>query len=206
MVSNNKGINLPGVAVSVPALSEKDREDLRFAMRLGVDMIALSFVRSAEDIVDVARDHGRVRRPHPRHRQDREAAGGRQPRGHRRSLRRHHGRPRRPRRRDAARGRAARAEARHRAGPPRGQAGHRRHPGARVDDREPPPDARRGLRRRQRRARRRRRAHALRRDVGRRVAHRLGAHHGAHHRVDRGEGLRQDRPRCRPTPRRSGER
>ena len=53
VVSNNKGINLPGVAVSVPALSEKDRDDLRFAMRLGVDLIALSFVRSAEDIVDV---------------------------------------------------------------------------------------------------------------------------------------------------------
>jgi pyruvate kinase len=52
-VSNNKGINLPGVAVSVPALSEKDREDLRFAMRLGVDLIALSFVRSADDIADV---------------------------------------------------------------------------------------------------------------------------------------------------------
>ena len=53
VVSNNKGINLPGVAVSVPALSDKDREDLRFAMRMGVDMIALSFVRSADDIVDV---------------------------------------------------------------------------------------------------------------------------------------------------------
>jgi pyruvate kinase len=53
VVSDNKGINLPGVAVSVPALSEKDRDDLRFAMRLGVDMIALSFVRSADDIVDV---------------------------------------------------------------------------------------------------------------------------------------------------------
>jgi pyruvate kinase len=53
VVSNNKGINLPGVAVSVPALSEKDRDDLRFAMRIGVDMIALSFVRSADDIKDV---------------------------------------------------------------------------------------------------------------------------------------------------------
>lgn len=49
-VSNNKGINLPGVAVSVPALSEKDTDDLRWALRNGVDMIALSFVRSAEDI------------------------------------------------------------------------------------------------------------------------------------------------------------
>ncbi|GAB2878976.1 pyruvate kinase [Myroides odoratimimus subsp. xuanwuensis] len=52
-VSNNKGINLPGVAVSVPALSEKDIADLRFALHLGVDFIALSFVRSAADAADV---------------------------------------------------------------------------------------------------------------------------------------------------------
>ncbi|GAA1911603.1 pyruvate kinase [Nocardioides lentus] len=52
-VSNNKGINLPGVAVSVPAMSEKDVEDLRFALRLGVDFIALSFVRDASDVEDV---------------------------------------------------------------------------------------------------------------------------------------------------------
>jgi pyruvate kinase len=52
-VSDNKGINLPGVAVSVPAMSEKDKEDLRWALRLGADMIALSFVRSAADIEDV---------------------------------------------------------------------------------------------------------------------------------------------------------
>jgi len=49
-VSNNKGVSLPNVAVSVPALSEKDAEDLRFALRLGVDLVALSFVRSPEDI------------------------------------------------------------------------------------------------------------------------------------------------------------
>jgi pyruvate kinase len=52
-VSNNKGINLPGVAVSVPALSEKDKEDLRWGLNAGADFIALSFVRSAADIVDV---------------------------------------------------------------------------------------------------------------------------------------------------------
>jgi pyruvate kinase len=52
-LSNNKGINLPGVSVSVPALSEKDREDLRWACRLGADMIALSFVRGPDDILDV---------------------------------------------------------------------------------------------------------------------------------------------------------
>lgn len=52
-VSNNKGINLPGVAVSVPAMSEKDEDDLRWGLRAGADFIALSFVRSAADIKDV---------------------------------------------------------------------------------------------------------------------------------------------------------
>lgn len=52
-VSNNKGINLPGVAVNVPALSEKDEDDLRWALRLGADYIALSFVRDAADITRV---------------------------------------------------------------------------------------------------------------------------------------------------------
>ena len=52
-VSDHKGINLPGVAVSVPALSEKDVEDLRFALSLSVDFVALSFVRSAKDVDDV---------------------------------------------------------------------------------------------------------------------------------------------------------
>ncbi len=52
-ISNHKGINLPGVAVSVPAMSEKDKEDLRWALHMTVDMIALSFVRSAADAEDV---------------------------------------------------------------------------------------------------------------------------------------------------------
>ena len=52
-ISNHKGINLPGVAVSVPALSEKDVADLRWALRTGVDFVALSFVRSAADAEDV---------------------------------------------------------------------------------------------------------------------------------------------------------
>ncbi|MEN9747573.1 MAG: hypothetical protein RLZZ603_265 [Actinomycetota bacterium] len=52
-VSNNKGINLPGVAVNVPALSEKDEADLRWGLKLGIDMVALSFVRNASDIVRV---------------------------------------------------------------------------------------------------------------------------------------------------------
>ncbi|MFG1606359.1 pyruvate kinase [Actinoplanes sp. NPDC049265] len=49
-VSNNKGVSLPNVAVSVPAMSDKDEEDLRFALRMGADVIALSFVRSPDDI------------------------------------------------------------------------------------------------------------------------------------------------------------
>jgi pyruvate kinase len=64
-VSNNKGLSLPGVDVSVPAMSDKDAEDLEFALRLGVDYIALSFVRHAEDIklVHQVMDRVGVRRP-----------------------------------------------------------------------------------------------------------------------------------------------
>ncbi|MFY2860526.1 pyruvate kinase [Mycobacterium sp. THU-M104] len=49
-VSNNKGMSLPGMSVSAPPLSEKDIEDLTFAVSLGVDIVALSFVRSPSDI------------------------------------------------------------------------------------------------------------------------------------------------------------
>ncbi len=55
MLKNNKGINLPGVDVSAPALSEKDRTDIGFALRLGVDYVALSFVRRAEDVIEAKR-------------------------------------------------------------------------------------------------------------------------------------------------------
>ncbi|MEO6954747.1 MAG: pyruvate kinase [Polyangia bacterium] len=49
-LKNNKGINLPGVNVSAPPLTEKDIDDLRFGQRIGVDFVALSFVRSGDDI------------------------------------------------------------------------------------------------------------------------------------------------------------
>jgi len=49
-VSNHKGINLPGVAVSAPALTGKDESDLRWALATGVDIVAMSFVRSPEDV------------------------------------------------------------------------------------------------------------------------------------------------------------
>ncbi|MEV7126305.1 pyruvate kinase [Streptomyces sp. NPDC093260] len=62
MVSDHKGLNLPTAAVSLPALSKKDEDDLRWALHTGFDAIALSFVRSARDILDVHRimdDEGR---------------------------------------------------------------------------------------------------------------------------------------------------
>ena len=55
ILKNNKGINLPGVDVSAPALSEKDRTDIGFALRYGVDYVALSFVRRAEDVLEAKR-------------------------------------------------------------------------------------------------------------------------------------------------------
>lgn len=52
LLKEHKGINLPGVAVSTPALTEKDCDDLRFGIKHGVDYVALSFVRSPNDIHD----------------------------------------------------------------------------------------------------------------------------------------------------------
>src|SRR5207248_3705007 len=52
LLKEHKGINLPGVAVSAPALTEKDRDDLRFGVKHGVDYVALSFVRSSEDVLE----------------------------------------------------------------------------------------------------------------------------------------------------------
>ncbi|NJP65856.1 pyruvate kinase [Streptomyces spiramenti] len=65
VISDHKGINLPGVAVNVPALSEKDVEDLEFALRMGSDMVALSFVRNADDVRDVHEVMDRVGRRVP---------------------------------------------------------------------------------------------------------------------------------------------
>jgi pyruvate kinase len=52
-VSSQKGVNLPGVPIPIPALTRKDLEDLEFALKLGCDFIALSFVRSAADVRDL---------------------------------------------------------------------------------------------------------------------------------------------------------
>jgi pyruvate kinase len=55
MLGENKGINLPGIPVKVPSLTEKDEEDLEFAVGQGVDAVAVSFVRTAEDVRHVRR-------------------------------------------------------------------------------------------------------------------------------------------------------
>ena len=55
MLGEHKGINLPGVALSIPALTAKDRKDLEFGLAHGVDAIAMSFVRTAQDVTAVKR-------------------------------------------------------------------------------------------------------------------------------------------------------
>ena len=55
MLSNNKGVNIPGVKLSMPYLSEADISDIRFAAREGFDFIAASFVTCADDVLDVRR-------------------------------------------------------------------------------------------------------------------------------------------------------
>ncbi len=53
LLGEHKGINLPGIALSIPALTRKDRQDLEFGLSHHVDMVALSFVRSAADVASV---------------------------------------------------------------------------------------------------------------------------------------------------------
>lgn len=55
LLKQNKGINLPGIRVSAPSLTEKDLVDLEFAVSQGVDYIGLSFVQRPEDVVDLRR-------------------------------------------------------------------------------------------------------------------------------------------------------
>jgi pyruvate kinase len=52
-LKSNKGLNLPRASLSIPAITEKDREDLKFALEVGVDAVALSFVRSAAEVLDL---------------------------------------------------------------------------------------------------------------------------------------------------------
>ncbi|MFY0538606.1 pyruvate kinase [Nannocystis pusilla] len=63
LLTSRKGVNLPGVHLSLPSMTEKDKEDLRFALELGVDLVAISFVRQPEDVLAVRtmmEEYGRV--------------------------------------------------------------------------------------------------------------------------------------------------
>ena len=115
-VSDHKGLNLPGVKVSVPALTGKDADDLRWALGLRADLVALSFVQGPEDAGPARAIMDEVGRPPAAHREDRETPGGGDARGDRRRVRRDHGGPRRPGRGVPAGAGAAGAEARDQAG------------------------------------------------------------------------------------------
>ena len=61
VISNNKGVNLPGRVTNLPAITPKDVDDIKFGIENGIDMIAASFVRKKEDIYDIRKvleDHG----------------------------------------------------------------------------------------------------------------------------------------------------
>ena len=95
-LGSRKHINLPGIRVNLPSISEQDKADIRFGIRHNVDFLAVSFVRSAEALREARRvivDAGGT--PRQIDREDRKPGGYRQPgRDHRRG-RRHHGGPRR---------------------------------------------------------------------------------------------------------------
>ena len=140
ILNSNKGLNLPRAALSIPAITEKDREDLAFAVEQGLDWIALSFVRTAEEVLDLkgyirtlsAFGHqtpvmAKIEKPEAIQNIDAiiAAADG------------DHGGARRPGHRDVPRRRADAAEDDHRQVQRAGQAGGHGHPDARLDDPQP---------------------------------------------------------------------
>ena len=103
-VASHQGLNLPGADVGLPAAGREDLAWVDFAVEQGIDLLAVSFVRRAEDLGPGRAPGPHRRRRHPGDREDREAAGGRARRGDRQGGdRRDHGRPRRPRDRAADR-------------------------------------------------------------------------------------------------------
>ena len=150
VMKNNKGVNVPGIRLSMPYMSQRDREDILFGVEQGFDFIAASFVRTAADVREIRRLLDEAGLLHPDHRQDRES--GRRQQSHGDPLRggRHHGGPGRHGRGDRLHGDPHHPEGHDR--PVHGcrQARHHRHPDARLHGGEPSPhpggDHRRGQR------------------------------------------------------------
>ena len=101
-LSARKGVNVTYARPELPAITEKDLADLELAAELDADFVALSFVRTADDIEQLRGAHGRADLPGARGGEDREGRGLRAARRDHRRLRRHHGRARRLRRRGRA--------------------------------------------------------------------------------------------------------
>ena len=138
VISDRKGVNVPDAEIPIPAMTEKDRRDLAFAVEHGADWIALSFVQRPRGSCRGAPADRRARRQQAGFvRQDREAAGGPPARRDHPAFRRGDGGARRPRCRTRARGRAAAAEEDRQRDQADRQAGDRRDADARIDDREP---------------------------------------------------------------------
>ena len=132
---SRKGLNLPGIDLGISAFTDHDRACLEFALKHGVDAVSQSFVETAADI-EAVRAAAKAIGKQPFiiakiERVGRARALRRDPEGGRR----HHGGARRPRRGSADRGDRHPAEAAHRQGQPRRQAGHHRHADARIHDR-----------------------------------------------------------------------
>ena len=192
-LSARKGVNVTYARPELPAITEKDVADLALAAELGADFVALSFVRTAEDIEQLRGAHGRAVLPGAGGREDREGRGLRAARRDHRGRRRHHGRARRLRRRGRRRARAADAEGHDRPRHAGRQAGDHGDADARVDDPRARADARRGDRRRQRGDRRHLGRDAVGRDERRQLPGRGGAGDGRDRRGGRARA-RDPRP------------
>ena len=178
-VASRQGLNIPGETAALPSVPDEDLEHVQTGERIGVDLVALSFVRRARGHRDRARAHAAAA-----DRQDREAAGGPARGGDRARRGLRDGRARRPRDRAAHRGGADRPEAGDRARRRARPAVDHRDADARLDGRLLAPDPRRGGRRRQRDPRRHGRGDALPGERGRPVPRRRGVDDGGDRRAD----------------------
>ena len=144
LIGERKGVNMPNVNISLPAITERDRQDILFGLTENIDYIAASFIRDGESvrgIRELCRENGGE---HVTIFPKIECALGVENFD---EIRRHHGRPWRPGHRDQARARSPHPEGDHRQVQRGLQARHHRYADARLHAAEPAPDARRGCRR-----------------------------------------------------------